>query len=801
MSPKFLQTYNRILDVLQAFFRVAFVIRFSIAMTLLVGLTLRFAEQALEALRVLAADYTIQPWPLILFIVSALIFSLLSWYWARVLLYLTDPLPKAEGVAERAKKILIRHLPRFFGSLPLLFIAWALWTAADSKAVEAQKHNALLKGLAVANLLMALLLYTFFHFRHWLIDRLKGRKGEAVTDERSAQGGILPSVSKLAKSGKLVFLLIILSGLCLLFLFTFQLGRHQVVQAAIAIGPMGILLLFAAFWVTFGSWLVYLGKLTRLPLFLILLILAFSFSAADWNDNHVVRYKSSQQQKSAPMDVNAGFKQWLSGRCDLDNYRNADPNKRKPYPVFIVSAEGGGLRAAYFASLVLSKLQDADPSFAHHVFAISGVSGGSLGGAVFAALAHKYLTQDGARPCAFHTDLPKDSKGNPQGMREMADKILGQDLLSPLLASLLYPDLLQRFLPFRVNRFDRARALEDALGYYWNAATGGNEFYVNCNDPSGNCCEDPNKDCYLLSDLYQDQARKQSTFATGSTPALFLNTTRVETGEQLVVGSLNPRGPDGEQNKRLNGLTSLADLDSTVSFPLCTAAYLSARFPVVAPAGYLMIQGDKVRFVDGGYFENSGTASVLDLLSAMQFDGALNDPVNGAQVDIQLIIIRIGSDPNADDQTAAELNKMQQQNLADLRYKWHGLGEITSPIFAVVNGETARGTLSVRETETALSQLNSQASNGQNRTQSQPASAVGQRIEQPNPASQFHLSADEAHFRVNQTDVQLPLGYLLSNEARQNMNDQIEKAQTCGTETDANYYSFQSVLAALKRKE
>src|SRR5205807_1508743 len=111
-----------------------------------------------------------------------------------------------------------------------------------------------------------------------------------------------------------VFYSTIFFGLCLLLLFTFQLGRHQVVQAAIVFGPLGILLLFAAFWVTFGSWLVYLGKLTRLPMFLILLILAFSFSAADWNDNHLVRYKSVTGQ-ARPMDANEGFKQWLSGRC------------------------------------------------------------------------------------------------------------------------------------------------------------------------------------------------------------------------------------------------------------------------------------------------------------------------------------------------------------------------------------------------------------------------------------------------------------------------------------------------------
>src|SRR5205085_2812487 len=105
---------------------------------------------------------------------------------------------------------------------------------------------------------------------------------------------------------------------------------------------------------------------------------------------------------------------------------------------------------------------------------------------------------------------------------------------------------------------------------------------------------------------------------------------------------------------------------------------------------------------------------------------------------------------------------------------------------------------SVRETETALAQLNNRSPKGQDKAPSQPESAVAQRIEPPNPASQFHLlAADEAHFRVNQTDVQLPLGYLLSKEARDNMNEQIENSQQCGKETDANYCSFQRVIEAL----
>jgi hypothetical protein len=734
MSPKFLKTYHCILDVIQAFYRVAFVIRFSIALSLLAGIVLRFAEQSLEALRVLAStdSDSFQTWPRILFVVSSLILSLLSWYCARVLLYLIDPLPNAKGCAASAKGFLIRQLPRVIGALPLVFVAWALWAAADSTAVEA--NAGLLKLLAVFSLLMAFVLYVFFHFRHWLIDRLKGRKGGEVADEMSSQGGIIPSVSKLARSGKTVLLFTIFLWLCLLFIFSFESGRHRAVEAAIVIGPMAIVLLFAAIWIPIGSTLAYMGKLTRLPLFSILLICAFIFSAADWNDNHRVRHDPDERPVKL-MDIHEGFKQWLVNRCDKENYRGGD-NKVK-YPVYIVSAEGGGLRAAYFASLVLSKLQDQDTAFAHHVFAISGVSGGSLGGAVFAALTHRYIKHDAAQPCNPQMNLPETAKGK---MSKLSDDVLGHDLLSPLLAATLYPDLLQRFLFFPVQRFDRSRAVEDALGYYWKRATGGEEFYEN----------------FYLTDLYQD-------FATQSTPALFLNTTRVETGEQMVVSNLNPASqpdsPNAARNVRLNGLTSLADVHPTISMPLSTAAYLSARFPIVASAGYLpaqlrdkqgRIREGKFRYVDGGYFENSGTATVLDLLSALN----INDAANAAQVDIQIIIIRIGADPG------------------ELQYQWHGLGEITSPVFAVVNTGTARGTLSVREMETTLAQ----------------------RIEGANPAAQFNLrSAEEAHFQVNQTKVKLPLGYLLSTEARADMDKQITM--------DANLDSFNRVIDALKRTQ
>ncbi len=58
------------------------------------------------------------------------------------------------------------------------------------------------------------------------------------------------------------------------------------------------------------------------------------------------------------------------------------------YPVFIIAAEGGGIYAASAAATMLAILQDAVPEFSEHVFAISGVSGGAIGAAIFRALDH-----------------------------------------------------------------------------------------------------------------------------------------------------------------------------------------------------------------------------------------------------------------------------------------------------------------------------------------------------------------------------------------------------------------------------
>lgn len=110
---------------------------------------------------------------------------------------------------------------------------------------------------------------------------------------------------------------------------------------------------------------------------------------------------------------------WLASRPDRPDF--------DVYPVILVTAEGGGIRAAVFTATVLSRLVDRCPKLAAHIFAISGVSGGSIGAAIYAAAMKAKPPETDAKRCD-----PIDSSSSTYQDSLMA--VLSDDHLSPLLA-------------------------------------------------------------------------------------------------------------------------------------------------------------------------------------------------------------------------------------------------------------------------------------------------------------------------------------------------------------------------------
>jgi hypothetical protein len=170
--------------------------------------------------------------------------------------------------------------------------------------------------------------------------------------------------------------------------------------------------------------------------------------------------------------------------------------------------------------------------------------------------------------------------------------------------------------------------------------------------------------------------------------------------------------------------------------------------------------------------------------------------LDAAQTDIEIIIIRIGTDPGV-----FQFKEDGKVYMSPVLYKRQGLGEIMSPINTLLNTRGAHGNLSVREMETGLSQFNDRDQRPQDNEAQAQGPALTQKIETPGAASKFKLvSARPVHFQVNEGRVKLPLGWLLSAEARQCMKEQLDKADGCYQDTSANFNYLKEVLAALEGK-
>jgi predicted acylesterase/phospholipase RssA len=359
--------------------------------------------------------------------------------------------------------------------------------------------------------------------------------------------------------------------------FVVALARPQEFAALIGSGAM--LALGLAGLATAGSALLFITQATRFPILGAALFIAVLCSGA--MDNHAIRLAGSPSPefiaareaippKDDPGPIGAAFEQWRALATTPGN----EP------PCIIVAAEGGGIRAALWPAIVLGTLQDESlarrngrPDFASHVFAVSGVSGGSVGAAVFTAL------------CAEKRDSEK--------IRGMAATLCGADHLAPTLGALLYPDFVQRFLPVALLP-DRAAAFEGSWEHAWPSGAGVNRF------------------AQSFSALW---AKTDHIWL----PALFFNTTMVETGKRAICSNLPIRTAGGgqfidAQDFHANLRDAGPGAGAWQDVPLSAAVHASARFPIVSPPGRLP---SGARVVDGGYFENSAATTGIDVLNAV----------------------------------------------------------------------------------------------------------------------------------------------------------------------------------------
>jgi hypothetical protein len=606
------------------------------------------------------------------FFLGLMLWATTSWYAARVLLYFDFPAQR--GIPR--SKFAETQVPRILGIVPILIVGWGFIVASRSYDSTVPAHHWLL-GFAILCAFLAVVFYLFAALRRRFLGAMPTHVRHASQFGRGTIIGI----------GLMAFI-----SIALLIAFTIA-----PVTVAQRLGMGSILFLAAASWVAFGSFFVFLASRWQFPVITIVVLLALLFSL--WNDNHPIRVLPPQEVKRA--DVLGSFRMWY-------NLVEKTYGAGTMHPLYIVATEGGGIRAAYWTAIVLGALQDSNPNFASHLFAISGVSGGSLGAVVFEAL------------------LAEPARGSSQ---EDAHKILSQDFLSPALASMLYPDLVQRFIPFPIPYFDRGRSLEMGWEKAWRDTMGNDRF-------AGS-----------FVDLWKPGAREWM-------PALFLNGTSVEKGNRIITSNLRMTNSFLDADDAAEKLAShnLGATEAGCHIPLSTAAHMSARFTFVSPAGRFP---DGSHIVDGGYFENSAATAAYEIATRIKDWCALEKIAN---VDVKIIMIsnnprkpsiapaKPGPEPPGPKRTRPTVVKGQF------------LGEITAPLYTLLNTRDARGTYAQKAIV---------------REQRRFKAGVVQAPDEAESSKQ--LTKDIVYFNLRDTQVPLPLGWMLSAAAAKTIREQINQ--------------------------
>ena len=289
-------------------------------------------------------------------------------------------------------------------------------------------------------------------------------------------------------------------------------------------------------------------------------------------------------------------------------------------PLVLVAAAGGGIRAAWWAERALSYLA-GQRCGTQDVFAVSSVSGGSVGMAVL----------DSAPTLAKARDYMTDIAG-PDALAAGIDGLLLHDMI----AGFTGLDLAAVQMPAGQRFSDRAGLIESA----WRS----------------------------------EDARMEQAFPPRR-PALpwrlLFNSTDAASGcraiiaDRALTASPSTADPDNlscDLRSAVPGSGSFdffAKLYCTRHIAMVTAAMLSARFPYITPSGAVANCDRKNvlagQFVDGGYVDSSGLLTLADLIPGLTAEIRVRNASAVAQAQpgrpvtlVVPIVMYLGNSPRPD---------------------------------------------------------------------------------------------------------------------------------------------------------
>lgn len=281
--------------------------------------------------------------------------------------------------------------------------------------------------------------------------------------------------------------------------------------------------------------------------------------------------------------LTAYFDKWAESR---------KPERGDTLNVYLVSGQGGGSRAAVWFFMAMNYLDslESTPStrFSDRVFSISTVSGSTSGAAMY--LADRYL------------------KVTPQAdaVVPRMKTIYAKNYLSSSFWGVLIGD---GFEGFRHEVFGRLLDSRQAFPKDRN-------FYFQQEEVKGYTDATPMRETNEIEAFFKGDylepyvAEELGTIGTGM-PLFFINSAIVETGERGVFAPVDL--PSFSLGTDLYGLFKRHN--TRYGIPLITCVNQSQAFPVINAYNYLDGAG---RLIDGGIYENSGTATTLEIYETLR---------------------------------------------------------------------------------------------------------------------------------------------------------------------------------------
>ncbi|RDS81505.1 hypothetical protein [Dyella psychrodurans] len=498
-----------------------------------------------------------------------------------------------------------RWIPKVLGAaVPmLLLLGYALALRDTPQATCSTIEQCHRRDLRAAGLLIeAVVMIVLFIGHQWVV---KARLVAAGYPRTAAVEPRAQSITVLGTVPLSIFIAVLILNVLITGLVVVQPRQFD------GMGSLAVLLITSSFFCMSGGFLCMLADRRGLPLISLLMLTAAALHALHLNDNHRVRQYPSMSTHQRPAasspdhrpDFDAYARAWLDSRCV----------PQRACPVIVVSTEGGGLRSAAWTAMVLSQFtamidqssppNGSEPLFERYLFAGSGVSGGSLGLAT-------YVTSLQVEP---RTGLSAQVRSK---------NILNHDFLAPVMANAWFVDFTQRWLPGALFD-DRGRALTRA----WEQAAQA-EAITSWSQPFASLYEHPDGSVNI------------------DVPALFFNSTTVGQGWRFVQDPFRPftSSPWTTAYDGSRWLDPRAPLSETI--------LNSARFTYLSPAGTLQTATSSnapspplptLQLVDGGYFENSGTTTLREIMQRLRTIAAQqNQP-------LRFIVLHISNDPSLHD--------------------------------------------------------------------------------------------------------------------------------------------------------